>query len=141
MSGMELINLQALEPMTNKRKFRPSNGTDEMVFIDTYCYQCIHEKWIHGQNDNDKKCDILSNMYLLEIDDKDYPMELTYNKEGFPTCTEFKKWDWGNDDDGFNEPPEPDPDDPNQLMLFQPEIDVVKDYMETEIKKQELVKG
>ena len=37
--------------------------------------------------------------------------------EGWPVCTAWVKWDWGNDGDGWNEPPDPEPDDPWQLLL------------------------
>jgi hypothetical protein len=49
----------------------------------------------------------------------EYPKEWVY-KEGKPVCTNFVKWDWGNDgdpDDPDN-PKAPPPPDPNQLDLF-----------------------
>jgi hypothetical protein len=99
------------------QKYCPSNGTDGMIFIEKFCEQCIHEKFIHTGKEPDKKCDIFSNTMVYDINDKEYPSEWQYDENDNPTCTSFKKWDWGTDDgdDGLNDPPEPD--DPNQLVM------------------------
>jgi hypothetical protein len=103
------------------KKYRPSNGTEGEIFMCEFCYQCIHEKWSHTQNDDDKKCEIITLTMGLDVDDKDYPSEWTFDAEGNPTCTKFQKWDWGNNgdpDDPDNPNKPPDPPDPNQLNLF-----------------------
>lgn len=100
--------------------YQPSNGTEGMYFVEKFCMNCIHEKFIHTHDDNDAKCDIFSNSLLYTIKEPGYPREWTYDENGKPTCTAFKKWDWGIDDGeggGLNEPPPPDPYDPNQLTL------------------------
>lgn len=99
------------------KKYRPSNGTEGMGFCEMFCEQCIHEKFIHTQNDADKKCDILSRTLMHDVEDPEYPEEWTYDSEGNPTCTAFQKWDWGNDGDGWNDLPEPEPEDPNQMCF------------------------
>jgi len=110
------------------RKYRPSNGTEGECFHESYCYQCIHERWVHRQNENkdEDKCDIWNRALLHEPNEEEYPVEWTY-KNGTPVCTSFEKFDWGNDDNGYNEPPpKPEPPDPNQLcMPF--EIDLVNE--------------
>ena len=101
------------------RKYQPSNGTEGEMFHENYCYQCIHERWVHRQDENkeEDKCDIWSAAMIYDLKDPRYPEEWTY-ENGQPTCTGFKKWDWGNDDDGWNEPPPPPPpEDPNQLVM------------------------
>lgn len=99
------------------RKYRPSNGTEGMSFIDTYCYNCIHGKYEHTADTNDKPCDILSRSFLFDLNDKEYPEEWQYDDSGNPICTEWRKWDWNKDDDGnWNDPP-PIWDDPNQLCF------------------------
>lgn len=100
-------------------KFQPSNGTEGCGFIETYCFNCIHEKFMHTNDHADKKCDILSRTMLYDVKEKEYPEEWTYDEKRNPICTEFKKWDWGDNDrdDGLNEPPEPPTDDPNQLVM------------------------
>lgn len=100
------------------RKYQPSNGTEGMGFIENHCEQCIHEQFLHTQNEDDVKCDILSRTMIFNVNDKEYPKEWIWNSEDCPTCTKWKKWDWGFDDDdnpGGNKPPEPVPD--NQLFL------------------------
>jgi hypothetical protein len=100
--------------------FRPSNGTEGMILCEHFCECCIHEKFTHTQNDNDKKCDILTATLVFDQRDKEYPKEWIYDSEGWPVCTKWQKWDWGFDDDSgeYNDPVEPEPVDPNQLQLF-----------------------
>lgn len=105
-------------PDSAGESFRPSNGTEGMIFMDAFCEHCINEKWCHTQNDDDKKCDILSNSMLYDPGEPGYPEEWVYNEEGWPVCTAWKRWDWGRDEgDGFNEPPPIYPEDPNQLCF------------------------
>jgi hypothetical protein len=89
--------------------FLPSNGTEGMMFTEEFCDCCINQ---HPDPDNPRQCDIL----CMTMADGKQP-EWIFNYDGWPICKEWKKWDWGNDDDGYNEPPEPEPDDPNQLMI------------------------
>lgn len=103
-----------------KRKYRPSNGIESMCFMENFCEQCIHEKWSHTQDDNDKKCEILSRTMIFDIDEPEYPSEWTYDENG-PTCTKFQKWDWGNDgdpDDPDNPKATPPTPDPKQIDMF-----------------------
>ncbi len=115
--------------------FRPSNGTEGIIFHDAFCGNCIHEKFSHTQVHGDLQCEIMDNMILFEIKEEGYPVELVFSDDGWPICTNWKKWDWGNDDDGWNDPPEPpyEPQDPNQLMLFSISDDVLQNH---EIKKE-----
>lgn len=100
--------------------YRPSSGTEGMWFTKNFCEQCVHEKFMHTQCHSDKKCDILSRSLLHDIKEQEYPTEWIYQNDE-PTCTAFVKFDWGNDDDGWNDPDWPDspfePIDPNQLLL------------------------
>lgn len=99
--------------------YHPSNGTEGMDFTDHYCANCIHEKWMHTQKESDKKCEILSNSMIFSPWEPGYPKEWVEDEGGRAECTEFVKWDWGNDEDGWNEPPPaPTPPDPNQTDLF-----------------------
>ncbi len=54
--------------------------------------------------------------------------KLIYDENDKPICTDWQKWDWGGDDDGWNEPPEPPIDDPNQLMLFSVADDILENH-------------
>jgi len=122
------------------RKYQPSNGTEGMIFTEQYCEQCLHEKWMHTQNDDDLKCEILSDSMVYDINDKEYPSEWQYNEKDEPICTKWQKWDWGNNDnDGFNEPPNnPIDDDPNQLMLFSIADEVLENHI---VKEKELTES
>ncbi len=105
------------------RPYQPSNGTEGMWFCEKFCERCIHEKYSHTFNDDDKKCDILTRSMVYGVNDPEYPKEWIYDDSDEPTCTAWVKWDWnkGDDDDdngGWNDPPEPEQIDPNQLMLF-----------------------
>jgi len=114
------------------KKYQPSSGSEGEYFMSCFCEKCIHEKYIHTTNDNDKKCDIWTRSMVYDINEKEYPIEWTYDENGKPTCTAFVKWDWGNDGD----PDDPDnpnkpfiPEPPNQLHLFPLEqIEKIKEY-------------
>lgn len=98
-------------------KYRPSNGTEGMCFMDSFCSHCIHENPI---DENGKKCEIVTLTHCLDITDKDYPKAWVY-KDNKPICTEYVKWDWGNEGDPDNpdNPNAPQPPTPlNQLDLF-----------------------
>lgn len=97
-------------PQSAGKLYLPSNGTEEMIFTEAFCECCIHEKFIHTWIVNDKQCDIFS----VTLEGCNVP-EWKYNSEGWPVCTEWIKFDWGNEEDGWNEPPEPD--NPNQLVF------------------------
>jgi hypothetical protein len=106
------------------RRWMPSNGTEGMIFMEHFCSECIHERWMHHQNEDKGKCEILSNSMLHDRPcwDKDLKFdgwEWFCNEDltGWK-CNQHKPFDWGNDRDGWNEPPEIIPDDPNQLILF-----------------------
>ena len=92
------------------KPYLPSNGTEGMNFTGRFCDNCIHQ---HPDPDSDHQC----NNILLESLIGNQPKEWIYDSDGFGTCTAFKKWDWGNDKDGWNEPPEPEPISPNQLVF------------------------
>lgn len=103
----------------SQRKYRPSNGSEGMWFVETYCSRCIHEKFMHTNDHEDKKCDIFSNTLIFNVNEKGYPEEWIYDDNENPKCTAHGRWDWGRDDDegGLNEPPPIYPDNPNQLCM------------------------
>ena len=80
--------------------------------MELYCEQCIHEKFLHTAQEPDLKCDILSRTMLYDTKDEEYPGEWTYNEQGEPICTSFKKHKWYDDDGNLLEPPEVFPDLP-----------------------------
>lgn len=107
------------------RKYQPSNGTEGMEFIAKFCDNCIHD-----HVPSEKYCEIVTMTMCLDVNDENYPIEWTYDDEDKPTCTKFYKWDWGNEDDGWNFPPEPpyEPQDPNQLVMFSIADDILENH-------------
>lgn len=102
------------------KKYCPSNGTDGMIFQGHYCDHCLHDKFNHTQDFNDKQCEILNQAFLIaDSRDPAFPKEWQYDENDRPTCTAYVKWDWGRDDDegGINEPPIVEPPDPAQLCF------------------------
>lgn len=98
------------------RKYRPSNGTEGEYFVDEHCMNCFH---CDPDPCGKKQCDILCRSLIYNTSDPEYPKEWVYDENDKPTCTAWKKWDWGNDgnpDDPEN-PKFVPPDDPNQLCL------------------------
>jgi len=85
------------------KKYRPSNGTEGDWFEHKYCGYCVHQ---HPDPEQGKNCDIAMRAFC-------------FDENGWPTCTKWKKWDWGNDGDP-NDPENPKytpPADPCQLVL------------------------
>ena len=66
-----------------KRKYRPTSGTEGICFEESFCHQCIHERWVHNQDADreEDKCPIYSKMILLEVDDPEYPRPFEKDKD------------------------------------------------------------
>lgn len=64
-------------------KYRPSNGTEGMSFMDKFCDKCLY--------DINEDCDILARSICYQKDEEEYPEEWICD-EGFknPRCTKFK---------------------------------------------------
>lgn len=69
----------------SKRKYRPSNGTEGEMFMERFCYQCVHEEY--GESE---LCDILTRTMIYDVEDDKYPDEWVYGDDG-PVCTAFVK--------------------------------------------------
>lgn len=72
------------------KKYKPSNGTEGMVFTDQFCMQCTH---CDPDPSGDKQCDILLRTLIYEVDEPEYPEEWIY-KDGVPTCTAHIHKNW-----------------------------------------------
>jgi len=107
--------------MDKDNRFIPSNGTEGRIFTECFCTHCIHEKFMNSRMEGDKKCEIYNNAILHS--------RPCYNKDlGFDgwewfskefddwECRQYKHWNWGDDLNGWHNPPAPV--DPNQLLLF-----------------------
>lgn len=87
--------------------YMPSNGTEGIAFHVQYCDRCMYQ---HPDPEKAPQC---TEVQLIGLNG-DQPPEWIYNKEGYPTCTRFKFWDWLNKPDG---PPPPIAIDPAQLLI------------------------
>ncbi len=98
-------------------KYRPSNGSEGMWFMEKFCENCIHDN--PDLEKESPRCEIIALTMCLDAEDDRYPEEWTYDADGNPVCTNFKKWDWGNDGDPEDpdNPKSPVPVDPKQLCL------------------------
>ena len=102
------------------RLYRPSNGTEGMMFADEFCDQCMHQN-PNPEAENPKNCNICMRSFLYGINDPEYPIEWRYDALDHPTCTAFIGWNWdenGDPDDPDNPHRPPPPPDPNQLSIF-----------------------
>ena len=65
-------------------KYSPSNGTEGDIFIAQWCNSCAFYK-----NEDDEYCETLGLTFALDVDDSDYPVEWTYDKNNQPCCTKY----------------------------------------------------
>ena len=75
-------------------KWRPSNGTEGDLFIESHCGVCAFGEFIRqGMNFDDaeenERCEIVGKTFLCAVDDEEYPVEWQYGKDGHPTCIAF----------------------------------------------------
>lgn len=70
------------------KKYRPANGTEGAIFIDSFCGNCVHDKAFRdGDGDS---CPIVANSLMFDIHEDEYPVEWVYGEDGYPTCTAFE---------------------------------------------------
>ena len=68
-------------PLAGK-KFRPSNGTEGEIFIDSWCGECARDK--------NQGCPIVAATFAFDVDEPEYPQEWQYGEDGQPKCTAFE---------------------------------------------------
>jgi hypothetical protein len=76
------------------QKYRPSNGSEGEMFMNTWCGQCERD---HGmlkglpleECDDNQVCGIIALTHFLAVDDPRYPAEWQYGADGQPCCTAF----------------------------------------------------
>ena len=92
----------------------PSNGTEGIWFTSKFCDTCMFQ---HPDPNSNHQC----NDVLIESLLGNQPDEWIYDSLGHPTCTKYVNWDWGNENDGWNDPHDPDgplaPINPSQLLI------------------------
>lgn len=71
------------------KPYRPSNGTEGVLFMSKFCYRCVHD--LEYARTMENGCEILANTLVFDVDDKEYPKEWVRDSEGHPVCTKFEK--------------------------------------------------
>jgi len=72
------------------KSYRPSNGTEGMIFMDAFCDRCKRDAKYRETNDGEDGCPIAAASFWAEYDSPDYPKEWTHTAEGEPMCTAFE---------------------------------------------------
>jgi len=71
------------------RAYRPSNGTEGMIFQEEFCDQCSKDN--PSLETGAGGCEIMFRSMCHDVDDPEYPTEWVYDDNGEPTCTAFSK--------------------------------------------------
>ena len=70
------------------KKYRPSNGTEGVMFMSRFCYLCAKDAAFRdGTGDS---CPIAAATFSYGVNDEKYPSEWQYGADGQPTCTAFE---------------------------------------------------
>lgn len=69
-------------------KYRPSNGSEGMMFMERWCGKCQRDAaYRAGTGDG---CPIVANALVFGVDDDGYPAEWCYGDDGQPLCAAFE---------------------------------------------------
>ena len=66
--------------MSEQKKYRPSCGTEGLMFFEKYCANCKHD------SKEEEPCEIIMYTMFYDIDEPEYPKEWIYQDDK-PTCT------------------------------------------------------
>ena len=73
------------------KPYRPSNGAEGDMFMDRFCYQCVHDE--EYQQTMENGCETLADTIVFNADDEGYPKEWVRDDKGYPICTKFRRID------------------------------------------------
>lgn len=74
------------------KPYRPGSGTEGMAFDEQWCDHCARDAAYRDAGDDADPaiaCQILSDTFVYDIDDPNYPKEWVYDRNGCPSCTAF----------------------------------------------------
>lgn len=77
-------------PAKAGKPYRPSNGTEGMMFQAEWCEHCERDRHYQETMEPGTGCPIIADSLVLDASDKDYPHALTHDERGRPTCLAFK---------------------------------------------------
>jgi hypothetical protein len=64
------------------KPYRPSNGTEGMMFMEYFCDRCIY-------NSEEEGCEIIMRTMMHDVSEPEYPSEWLHDFKGRPQCTQF----------------------------------------------------
>jgi hypothetical protein len=77
------------------KPYRPSNGSEGLVFQHRYCNRCIHDKAVREEPPRwESGCQVWASALMFKTDEPEYPPELVYaNEEDVFSgrCTKFEQ--------------------------------------------------
>ncbi len=79
---------EAYDEITLNKKYLPSNGYEQMYFIDKFCEKC--KKWPDDPEDKNQ-CKIAERGVKYSNSNEESPEEWTYNKDEEAVCTAFER--------------------------------------------------
>lgn len=71
------------------KPYRPSNGTEGMMFMAKFCDRCQKEAAYRRNPNRTDGCSILCASMCYEVEDSGYPKEWIEDDQG-PRCTAFR---------------------------------------------------
>lgn len=71
------------------KPYRPGSGTEGMAFDDAWCSGCARDAKYRETDNGEDGCKILSDSFVYEKTDPNYPKEWVYGHDGRPCCTAF----------------------------------------------------
>lgn len=69
-------------------KYSPSNGTEGMIFLEQWCFECKRDEKYQQTENGEDGCPILAASFAYDVDDPRYPAEWVI-RNGEPICTAF----------------------------------------------------
>lgn len=83
-----------LEPVWDAARvgkpYRPSNGSEGMVFEEAWCFLCRYFVTKRNEDYDDCTRGILVRAHGFEPDEKGYPKQWRYDDRGRPICSAFR---------------------------------------------------
>lgn len=88
MAAKEKVAAELVPKNRTGKKYRPSNGTEGIIFMDLWCDCCTKDNL---QDDGTGGCKILADAFCYGRDEDEYPTEWQYDDKDQPKCTAFDR--------------------------------------------------
>ena len=71
------------------KPYRPSNGTEGDMFMERFCFNCVHDGYT--EETPEAGCELIIRSMAYKTSDPDYPKEWVFDENGVPKCTRFER--------------------------------------------------